>query len=688
MPSLDEAVDSQQEANAAQETYFGQPGRHFRWIPPSQRESEFEESPTPNWMFDDFRQMVEGAEVQQTLGGNNFLQMVRQGRTAEPASLVELYSKWFGPKQEVSPGIKKPLTPNAFPKRSRSPAFNRKRRAEDRLTAEPITLTKAHSMIPAMQDDLQFDPPATPKPSSLLDPNRVVFTSTAEPLAPTEPQLDDAVTPNAFSGSSLLHAPIPRRAAEIAFNPVFPTKSHTRLISTMQNGTAALGGISMPSSPRERVVEAAAEPITHANARHMSIPSVRDDSLLNGAATDNWFSNSSPHGEVLDPYREAVIAAEPETLAEPQFHEEGTSSLVLDPKGVVETEPRLDEPEMSSSQVGPTPVVEIEKRVLETERQLDGQTTPSPRPNCQGVEMAAELAVTVTITEPKIDETTTPNGIFIPFPLSYPKQVVESEPQFHEPTTSSSQLDPNRVVQTIAEPVALTEPKTVETATANGFCDSFPLPDPNGMVETTTITVSDAYPRSIPATQDETTPTRDEFYSANGVADPKRAVEIPATQDDTMSSPLLEPDGVVETTTITLSEPQSRSIPATRDETTPTPNAFSPASANGVADPKRAVEIPASQDETTSPHDAYSSANGVADPKRAVDSPAGTEPTPPIDPPPTPTLKLPTLEDLKLNDALVPNIRLARTSTLLVGLVIVTITLATLHQKWARTSHS
>ncbi|KIM36448.1 hypothetical protein M413DRAFT_290271 [Hebeloma cylindrosporum] len=547
-PAPERAVTPQRDVSGPA-PFIGQSGRRFwRWIPPMQRDSELEETGTSNWMYQsaaEFQQMVEGAD------SHPAVTRAPVRSNTDPVTLAELYSKWILHTPEGI-GINGTATPSAVsPPRAVAPR---------RVAAVPIPPTRAPPrLIPALQNDSQQR--ATSSLMStlppLLDPNRVVFT--AEPLAFVEPPLYEAA-----ARSSLAQAPtIPRRVTEVPANPVVPTKPNPRLISATQNGTATCGVISTPSSLRERATEPAAEPITLANARPISIPPVRDDSRLNGAATENWFSNPPPRGEVLDPNRMPVILADSETLTEPQFHERTTSSPVLDPEGVVETEPQLNEPAMSSTQVDPTRVVEIERRALETERQLD------------------------------------------------------------EPTMSSSPLNPNRVGQ-INEPVALTEPKPVGTATPIGFCESSPLPDPYG---------------------------------------------------------------VVETTATTLSEPRARSIPTTKDETE-TCDAFS--SANGVADAKRVIDIPATQHETTSPDDAFSSANGVANPKRAVDSPAAAEPTPPIDPLPTPTLKLPTLEDLnlKLKDTLVPNIRLARTSTLLFGLVIVTITLATLHQNWARTSHS
>jgi hypothetical protein len=419
------------------------------------------------------------------------------------------------------------------------------------------------------------------------------------------------------------------------------------------------------------------------SSRH---PALQDDSQLHETATPNSFSTSSP---LLDPKPLAIVTAEPVNLTEPH------------PKSIPVTQNGTASPTVfskSSSQrtVDPKPAVKAADEPLIL-------TKPHPK-LILAVQEDSQLG---EIATHNVFSDSSPDGAVDPKRLmeATAESVALTEP--HPSLTPATQdvpdafsslpgaVDPERVVEVVDDLVTLTKPhpklilansQLDETATLNGFTTSSPLLDPKQLVETTieVVTLTELHPTSTPATQDETE-TSNAFFSFRGAVDPERVVQVAAepvplakphskliltTQEDlqldeiaipnvfTTSSPLLDPKRLVETAadSVILTEPHPTLTPATQDETE-IPNPFS--SPHEEADPdEQVVEV-------------------VAEPATRID---------PVHP--TPRSILPTLKlDAELHEMGVPNIRLVRTSTLLLGVVIVTIALATLHQNWARTSH-
>ena len=418
-------------------------------------------------------------------------------------------------------------------------------------------------------------------------------------------------------------------------------------------------------------------------------PALQDESQLDETATPNSFSTSSP---LLDPKPLAIVTAEPVNLtklhprsipvtqngtATPTEFSKSSAQRTVDPKPAVEATDEL----LILNKPHPKLIL-----AMQEDSRLDQMATRNAFSNSSSDQasdpkrLMEATAEPVTLTEP------------------HPSLTPATQDVLNAFSSLPGAVDFERVVEDTDDLVTLARPhpklilftpedsQLDETAAPNAFSTSFPLLGPKRLVETTVEAVAptEPHPTLTPATQDETE-TPNPFSSLRGAVDSERVVEVAAepvtltkphpkliltTQEDsqldeivipngfTTSSSLLDPKRLVETTAepVTLTEPYPTLTAATQDEME-TPNPFS------------------------SPYEAAESGEQVVG--------VATEPATRIGPVhPTPKSILPTPKlDAELHEMAVPNIRLMKTSTLLLGLVIVTITLATLHQNWTRTSH-
>ena len=510
--------------------------------------------------------------------------------------------------------------------------------------------------------------------------------SNRHPALQDDSQLHETATPNAFSTSDSLLNP---KRVNFTAEPVVPSKSHPRSIPATQNETATPTEFSMGSPSRKfdskEAVEAAAEPIFLTKANPRLIPAMPQ---LDETATLNSFSTSSPP---LDPKPLAIVTAGPVTLTDPH------------PRSIPATQNGTAAPTVfsqSSSQrtVDSKPAVEAADELLIL-------TKPHPKLILATQEDSRldEMGTHNVFSKSSFDGAVDPKRLMEP--TAEPVTLTEPHPSLTPATQDTPNafsslpgaVDPERMVEVADDLLNLAHPNPKlilampedsqlnETATLNVFSMSSPPLDPKRLVETTAelLNLTEPHPTLTPATQDETE-TSNAFFSLRGAVDPERVVEVAA-----------EP--------VLLTKPHPKLILAMHEDPqldkTTTPNAFS-TSSPGLLDPRRVVEAesvtltephptltPATQDKPETPNP-FSSPHEATDPGEQVVEVAD-EPATRIDPVhPTPRLVLPTLKlDAELHEMGVPNIRLARTSTLLLGLVIVTITLVTLHQNWARTSH-
>ena len=524
---------------------------------------------------------------------------------------------------------------------------------------------------------------ARKRPKDIFKP---YSSSNRHPALQDDSQLHETATPNAFSTSDSLLNP---KRVNFTAEPVVPSKSHPRSIPATQNETATPTEFSMGSPSREidskEAVEAAAEPITLTKANPRLIPAMPQ---LDETATLNSFSTSSPP---LDPKPLAIVTAGPVTLTDPHprlipatqngtaaptVFSQSSSQRTVDSKPAVEAADELliltkPHPKLILATQEDSRLDEMGTHNVFSKSSFDGAVDPK--------RLMEPTAEPVTLTEP------------------HPSLTPATQDTPNAFSSLPGAVDPERMVEVADDLVTLANPhpklilampedsQLNETATLNVFSMSSPPLDPKRLVGTTAepLNLTEPHPTLTPATQDETE-TSNAFFSLRGAVDPERVVEVTAEA-------------------VLLTKPHPKLILAMHEDPqldkTTTPNAFS-TSSPGLLDPRRMVEAesvtliephptltPATQDKPETPNP-FSSPQEAADPDEEVVEVAA-EPATRIDPVrPTPRLVLPTLKlDAELHEMGVPNIRLARTSTLLLGLVIVTITLVTLHQNWARTSH-
>jgi len=482
---------------------FTIPSGWVRWIPPLRDDSEFEGTATSSSTSqsgDDFHQMMEDADAD--------LRGITARRATELVTPTELYSRWLPPIPE-DPEINETVTPKGSP----SPVLGSEWEVD--VAAEPIIFVEAHpSLTPAieMHDDwTQLDPIAISNAFSasfpLLDPERMGKV-TGGPVVPTEPHprsipptQNGIVTPNVFSRSSSCRTVDSKQVAVAAAEPITFTKPHPKLI----------------------LDDWQVDETATADSFSASFPVLQDDRQLDPIATPNGFSASS---SLLDPKQ--VVKAIPEPVAPTKPHPRSISATpngtvtptvfsnspsysIIDSKWAVEAVDEL------------VPLIKPHPKIIlamQEDSQLDEIATYNAFSNfsLHGavdskwlMEFPAEL-LTPIVPHPKLtpatytqDETEIPNGFSSPHGASGPERVVKSiaqprpvdltkpHPKLILAMWENSQLDEiathdeffnsslhgaedsKRLVETIAEPVALPKPHPRltpatqhETETPNG----------------------------------------------------------------------------------------------------------------------------------------------------------------------------------------------------------------------------